>query len=128
MESQAQSPHKEAATTFLRLAAAGSVRSAFGSYAHSSFRHHNPHFRGDAESLAAAMEENAKQNPEKMLHIEHVIEEGDLVMVHARVRMSPDAPDIALVHIFRFEDDRVAELWDIAQPPPESSPNEYGMF
>ena len=120
--------HKDAATTFLRLAASGDVKRAFDTYTAPDFRHHNPHFRGDAKSLASAMAENAAQNPGKQLRVERVIEEGDLVAVHGRVRMNADAPDIALVHIFRFEGDRIAELWDIGQPPPESSPNEYGMF
>jgi len=122
------SAQKEAAGNFLRLASSGDVRRAFDSYVAANFRHHNPHFRGDAESLAAAMAENAAQNPEKVLQIERAIEEGDLVAVHSRVRLRPDAPDIALVHIFRFEGDRVAELWDIGQPAPENSPNDYGMF
>ena len=122
------SPRKQAATEFLRLAAAGDVRRAFDTYAHDSFRHHNPHFPGDATSLATAMAENAAQFPEKRLGIERVIEEGELVAVHARVRMTPDAADIALVHIFRFEGDRVIELWDVSQAPPERSANQHGMF
>lgn len=56
------------------------------------------------------------------------MQEGDLVAVHARVRMKPGDPGVALVHIFRFEGDRIAELWDIGQAPPENSPNEHGMF
>jgi predicted SnoaL-like aldol condensation-catalyzing enzyme len=35
---------------------------------------------------------------------------------------------VALVHIFRFEGNLIAELWDIGQAAPENSPNEYGMF
>lgn len=120
--------HKDAATAFLRWAASGDVDRAFDTYAAPNFRHHNPHFRGDARSLAAAMAENAVQNPHKQLHVERVLEEGDLVAVHARVRLNADSPEVALVHIFRFEGDRVAELWDIAQPAPAASPNEYGMF
>lgn len=50
------------------------------------------------------------------------------VAVHSRVRMNRDHPGVAVVHIFRFEDDRIAELWDIGQPAPESSPNSPGMF
>jgi predicted SnoaL-like aldol condensation-catalyzing enzyme len=128
MNSRTVRSRKEAASSFLRLAASGDVRRAFDSYASPDFRHHNPHFRGDAASLAAAMTEDAAQNPDKVIHIEHVIGDGDLVAVHSRVRMKPDDTDFALVHIFRFEGDRVAELWDIAQPEPENSPNEYGMF
>lgn len=120
--------HKEAASEFLRQAATGDVQRAFDAYVDTGFRHHNPYFRGDAKSLAAAMQENAAEHPDKILEIEHVIEEGDLVAVHSRVRLKPDARDVALVHIFRFEGDRVVELWDISQPMPENSPNENGMF
>jgi predicted SnoaL-like aldol condensation-catalyzing enzyme len=119
---------KEAATDFLRKAARGDVRSAFADYVSPGFRHHNPYFRGDAESLASAMEANAKENPNKVLEIQRVLEDGDLVAVHSRVRQNPNAADGSVVHIFRFEGDRVAELWDIGQPAPENSPNENGMF
>jgi len=32
------------------------------------------------------------------------------------------------VHIFRFEGERIAELWDLGQPVPDGSPNEDGML
>jgi len=34
----------------------------------------------------------------------------------------------AVVHIFRFEDDRIVELWDLGQAIPQDSPNRHGMF
>jgi predicted SnoaL-like aldol condensation-catalyzing enzyme len=55
-----------------------------------------------------------------------VLEAGDLVAVHSRVRLAPGEPEYALVHSFRFEGGRVAELWDIPMPVPENSPNQYG--
>ena len=36
--------------------------------------------------------------------------------------LKPGDRGIALVHIFRFEAGRIAELWDIGQPVPENSP------
>jgi predicted SnoaL-like aldol condensation-catalyzing enzyme len=128
MKSTTISSHKAAATSFLQLAASGRVREAFDAYVAPSFRHHNPHFRGDARSLATAMEENARVNPEKVFEVRQSLEEGDLVAVHGRVRIKPSDTDIALVHIFRFEDDQIVELWDIGQPVPPDSPNEYGAF
>ena len=119
---------KEAATEFLRLASSGKVRDAYDRYISPDFRHHNPHFRGDAKSLMAAMEENAAQNPHKVLQVLHVLEDGDLIAVHSKVRVTPQSTEIALVHIFRFEGDLVTELWDISQPQPENSPNQHGMF
>ena len=120
--------HKEAATSFLRMAASGQARSAFEGFASPRFRHHNPWFPGDGASLAKAMDENAAQNPDKTIEFVHVIEEGDLVTVFSRVRHTPNGKDAAVVHIFRFEGDKVAELWDVGQEAPDESPNENGMF
>lgn len=121
-------PHKDAAIDFLTLAASGKVREAYRKHVGSEFRHHNPNFRGDAESLMAAMEKNAAENPDKVLEIQRAIQEGDQVAVFSRVRQSPDARGAAVVHIFRFQGDRISELWDVGQEIPENSVNEYGMF
>jgi predicted SnoaL-like aldol condensation-catalyzing enzyme len=119
---------KEAAMDFLRLVASGTVREAYRRYVGPEFRHHNAFFRSDAESLMAAMEENAAKNPNKVLEIQRALQDGDLVAVHSHVRQNPDDHGAAVVHIFRFQGDRIAELWDVGQAVPESSPNELGMF
>jgi len=113
---------------FLRLAASGNVRQAFDKHACPEFRHHNPFFPGDAESLMVAMEENAAKNPARILEIQHALQEGNLVAVHSRVSLKPGDRGVAVVHIFRFQGNHIAELWDIGQAVPENSPNEYGMF
>lgn len=122
------SARKEAAMDFLRLVASGEVREAYRQYGGPEFRHHNAFFRSDAESLMAAMEENAATNPNKVLEIQRALQEGDLVAVHFHIRQEPGDRGAAVVHIFRFQGDRIAELWDVGQPVPESSPNELGMF
>ncbi|WP_078544638.1 nuclear transport factor 2 family protein [Litchfieldia alkalitelluris] len=119
---------KEIAVSFLQLVASGNIREAFQKYISPSFFHHNPFFPGDANSLMLAMEENATQNPNKVLEVKHAIQEGETVMVHSHVKQHPDDLGGAVVHIFRFEDNRIVELWDIGQAVPENSPNEKGMF
>jgi predicted SnoaL-like aldol condensation-catalyzing enzyme len=120
--------HKEAATGFMKAVAAGQVREAYERYVGAGFKHHNPFFRGDAPSLQEAMEQNAKQHPDKVLEIQTVIAEGDRVAVFSRVRQSPKDKGGAAVHIFRFKGERIAELWDVGQEVPEASVNENGMF
>ncbi|HSK77023.1 MAG TPA: nuclear transport factor 2 family protein [Thermoanaerobaculia bacterium] len=119
---------KEAAMDFLRLVVSGKVGEAYRKYIGPEFRHHNAFFKSDAESLRAAMEENAAQSPNKVLEIHRALEDGDLVAVHSHIRQHPDDRGAAVVHIFRFEGDRIAEAWDVGQAVPESSPNELGMF
>ncbi|MBI5265755.1 MAG: nuclear transport factor 2 family protein [candidate division Zixibacteria bacterium] len=120
--------NKQSAVTFLQLAAAGKVKEAYDKYVSPNFRHHNPYFAGDAASLAKGMTDSAVQFPNKVFEVKRILEDGDLVAVHARVRISPDGPDYALIHIFRFENGKIAELWEAAQEVPKSSPNANGMF
>lgn len=120
--------HKRIAIAFLEAAAAGRVRHQGRTHLAPHFRHHNAFFAGDAESLLAAMDENAHANPDKRLDVLHTVEEGDLVAVHSRVQHRPDDPGAAVAHLFRFEGDQITELWDVGQAVPKDSPNQYGMF
>jgi predicted SnoaL-like aldol condensation-catalyzing enzyme len=120
--------HKDAAVDFLGLVAAGKVREAYEKHVGAGFRHHNPYFRGDAASLMEAMQQNAAKNPNKVLEIKSSIQEGDRVAVFSRVRQNPQERGGAVVHIFRFDKDRIVELWDVGQAVPEESVNENGMF
>jgi predicted SnoaL-like aldol condensation-catalyzing enzyme len=120
--------HKEAAISFLRLVASGKVDEAYSKYVGAVFRHHNPFFRGDRESLMNAMIENAVKNPNKIFEVKRALEDGNLVAVHSHVRQKPEDTGAAVVHIFHFENGRIAEFWDLGQPIPRDSPNENGMF
>lgn len=119
---------KEAAVSFLKMASSGNVREAYQNFVGAGFRHHNPYFEGSAGALMAGMEENARQYPEKALDVKLTIAEGDFVVVHAHVRHQPAEQGFATVHIFRFENGRIVELWDLGQPVLEDSPNQHGMF
>ena len=119
---------KEIASTFLTLSARGDSREAFKLYTAPGFKHHNAFFKGDGNSLMIAMEENVKKFPEKVLEIQHALEDGDMVALHSKVKLTPDDLGIGLVHIFRFEDERIAELWDLGQAVPADMVNELGMF
>lgn len=119
---------KDAAVSFLQMTAAGQVEQAFERHAAPAFRHHNPHFAGGAAAIKAGMLENAARFPAMTFAVQRAIADGDLVAVHSRARMQPDAPDIALAHILRFEGGRIAEMWDIGQVQPDPMANEDGMF
>jgi predicted SnoaL-like aldol condensation-catalyzing enzyme len=119
---------KAIAISFLKLASLGNVREAYEKHIAPDFRHHNPYFKGDAESLKKGMAENAAKFPNKILEVQRALEDGDLVAIHSRVRLKPEELGIALVHIFRFRDYSIVELWDLGQPVPDDSPNEFGMF
>ena len=85
---------KDISKEFLRLCATGKVRDAYERFAAANFRHHNPYFRGDADSLRKAMEEAAAKFPFTRIETKHIFEEGDRVAVHSRVQHAPgDSPN-----------------------------------
>ena len=36
--------------------------------------------------------------------------------------------ECAVVHILRFEEGKIAEMWDVGQEIPRDCPNQLGMF
>ncbi len=119
---------KASAIEFLTLVASGNIHAAYRQYVGPGFRHHNPHFRGDAESLRAAMEENAKMSPGKVLEVKQALQDGDRVAILSWIRERPEDDGWAVAHVFRFEDGKIVELWDVGQDIPAESLNENGMF
>jgi predicted SnoaL-like aldol condensation-catalyzing enzyme len=119
---------KEIAQDFLKLAAKGESRKAFGLYVSENFKHHNAYFKGDGHTLMVAMEEDAKDNPDKVFEIQRALEDENLVAVHSRFRQTPNDVEVAVMHIFRFDDDKIVELWDFGQAVPDTMINENGMF
>lgn len=120
---------KEIAQAFLQRAGSGNVEEAFAQFVAENFTHHNQYFKGDRASLAAAMEQASRDSPNAAIDVYHIYEDGQTVITHSRVtRADPSAPAIAVVHIFRFDQDKIVELWDISQPIVPNSPNENGLF
>lgn len=118
----------EIAKTFLTLCAAGQVREAYDRYVADDFRHHNAYFPGDRESLLRGMEQSAQAEPNKLFTVKQTIESGDRVAVFSHLRRKKADMDIAVVHILRFEGDKIVEMWDVGQPVPKDSPNKLGVF
>lgn len=120
---------KDKAISFLKMAGSGDVKAAYEKFIAPNFIHHNQYFKGDRQSLLTAMEEAHKASPNKAIEVKRAVEEGDTVMTHSLVtRQDSTQPDIAVVHIFRFEKDQIVEFWDLGQAIDKNSPNEKGMF
>ena len=118
---------KRAAVNFLRLAREGN-RAAAEQLTAPGARHHNPHFQAGMPALLDAISAAAQSSPTRESDVKRVLADGDYVVVHSHVRHGPGVPGAAVVHIFRFDGDRIAELWDVGQPVPADNPNTDGMF
>ena len=120
---------KEIAQDFLKLASSGQPQKAFELYVAGDFKHHNAYYKGDRQTLMLAMEEAHIKSPNKIFEIQRALEDGDLVAVHSRVQQEgEDGWEGAVMHIFRFDNNKIVELWDFGQGVPGEQINENGMF
>jgi len=60
--------------------------------------------------------------------IKRAIAEGALVVTHSLLKTSLEDRGSAVADIFRLEDGKVVEHWDVVQPVPESAANDHPMF
>jgi predicted SnoaL-like aldol condensation-catalyzing enzyme len=120
--------NKEISLDFLMLTARGASFEAFEKYAHPDFIHHNAYFKGDATTLKEAMAAAAIEAPDKILTLKQVISDDEKVMVLSHIQFKPGDLGYAVVHILRFEDGKIIELWDLGQAIPGDMPNENGVF
>jgi predicted SnoaL-like aldol condensation-catalyzing enzyme len=120
--------HKETALKFLDLVTMGNIDQAYHDFVAEDGKHHNPYFPADFAALKAGMKENHLKFPIKQFTVKNVLADGDLVAVHSQIVLNPDEPGMAVVHLFRFQGDKIVELWDVGQPVPTDSPNQAGMF
>src|SRR6476659_6798797 len=114
---------KDIAIAFEQLLASGHIREAFEKYASPNFRHHNPYYKDGRDGLLNGMEDSVAQFKDKTYQVLRVLEEGDLVAIHSRLKPKPNWHDMSVINLYRFEGDKIVELWDVGQQLPDDSPN-----
>jgi len=92
-----------------------------------SFIHHNIFFKGDRDSLLKALIENNIEYPNKKIVIKNVIAEDQYVTVFSHVDLDGKL-SYATIHLFRFSEDKIDEMWDFSQELPQTIVNEHGAF
>ena len=97
-------------------------------YLGATYKQHNPTAPDGAEIFPALIGGLFTQAPQASFHLKRAIAEDDLVVLHYNLKMFPDDRGQAVVDIFRVEDGRIVEHWDVMQPVPAESNNDNGMF
>lgn len=89
---------------------------------------HNPDVPNGAEPFYAYFEGFFRDNPQSRATIHRVIADGDLVALHVHSQETPDDPGRAIVDIFRVENGKIVEHFDVIQPVPAATANGNTMF
>lgn len=118
---------KEIAKAFLQGVVTDKVREVYDLYTLPDFKHHNGFFSGDRESLLQGMIQSNEMFPNKKLSIKLAVAEPPYVTLLSHVKIT-EGKEAAVVHMYRFEGEKIAEMWDISQEVPKDSLNENGVF
>ncbi|RXZ72518.1 nuclear transport factor 2 family protein [Agromyces albus] len=89
---------------------------------------HNPLAPDGPEAMKAFGAGFLQQFPEAEYVEKRAISEGDLVVLHSNIILAPGAPGLAVFDIFRFQDGKIAEHWDILQNVSATTVNGNDMF
>jgi predicted SnoaL-like aldol condensation-catalyzing enzyme len=89
---------------------------------------HNPHAADGPEGFVAAVSEFVGRFPGLGIDIRRMVAEGDLVVAHSLLKVSAEDRGSAVMDIFRLEDGRIVEHWDVVQAVPDHSANGNTMF
>lgn len=90
---------------------------ALGRWLSDDFRHHRP---DSTSTTKAEWLENVRDALAPLagmsLEIQHLLADGDHVVMYSRRRLPGDGPAIAVVDIWRLDDGLIAEAWEIIEP------------
>jgi predicted SnoaL-like aldol condensation-catalyzing enzyme len=101
---------------------------AVAQYVGSEYIQHDPQSPDGAEAFIQFVNGFAGQFPQLRIDIKRVIAEGDLVVAHLLITMAPENRGMAGVDIFRLQNGKIVEHWDVLQPVPEQAANNNTMF
>lgn len=89
---------------------------------------HNPNVPNGAAAFYGYFEGFFKEHPRSRVEIKRVIGEGDLVVLHLNSKTDDKDRGKAIADIFRVENGKIVEHWDVIQDVPEKAANNNTMF
>lgn len=97
-------------------------------YFGSRYVQHNPNAADGIEGFKAFLGFLREKFPQSRSEIKRVLADGDYVILHVHAVRTPGERGSAIVDVFKLENGKIVEHWDVVQPIPEKSANGNGMF
>jgi len=92
------------------------------------YTQHNPNAADGPEGFKAFLQFLREKFPNSHSEIKRAFADGDYVILHLHAVREPGTRGVAIVDIFKLENGKIVEHWDVVQPIPEKSANSNGMF
>jgi predicted SnoaL-like aldol condensation-catalyzing enzyme len=92
------------------------------------YTQHNPNAADGPDGFKRFIEFLRDKFPNSHSEIKQVFADGDYVILHVHAVREPGTRGSAIVDIFKLENGKIVEHWDVIQPIPEQPANTNGMF
>jgi predicted SnoaL-like aldol condensation-catalyzing enzyme len=103
------------------------VAGAFETYVAPQYIQHNPAV-GDGRDAAKAFLTPLFSNPDATFEVKRILVDGDMAAVHLKARPKKDGPSLAVMDLYRLQDGKIVEHWDVIQPMTPSGANPHPFF
>jgi len=127
-DAQQQEANKKNVVEFYEKALNQKDFDAAARYLGPRYTQHNPVAADGAEGLKAFIQFLRDKFPDARSEIKRVFADGDYVIVHVHAIREPGTRGRAIVDIFKLENGKIVEHWDVAQDIPEKAANTNGML
>ena len=89
---------------------------------------HNPTAADGPEGLKGFLTFLREKFPQSKSEVKRAFAQDDYVILHVHSLREPNTRGRAIVDIFKLENGKVVEHWDVVQDIPEKPANNHGMF
>jgi predicted SnoaL-like aldol condensation-catalyzing enzyme len=99
---------------------------AIDQYIGATYIQHNPSLPDGKDALKQGVAIWFKGQPKDTVDVQHLGADGNFVYIHTKSKMGNKT--VSILDIFRVENGKIAEHWDIIQEVPAKSANTHPMF
>jgi predicted SnoaL-like aldol condensation-catalyzing enzyme len=127
-ESDQQAANKQTVVAFYEAAINQKDFATASQYIGSRYTQHNPNAADGPEGFKRFIEFLREKFPSAHSEIKKVFTDDDYVILHVHAVREAGTRGNAIVDIFKLENGKIVEHWDVVQPIPEQASNSNGMF
>lgn len=103
------------------------VAKAFEKYVSEDYIQHNPNIEDGPDAAVKALTPKFS-SPFSIFDIKLILVDGNMAIIHLHGRMDQKSRGAAVADIYRLENGKIVEHWDVFQPIPENTINPHPMF
>src|SRR5690242_7716600 len=127
-ETAREQANKQAVIEFYESAINRKDFEAASRYLGNRYTQHNPTAPDGPQGLKGFIAFLRDKFPQSHSEIKRAFADGDYVVLHVHAMREPGTRGRAIVDIFKLEEGKIVEHWDVTQEIPEKAANANGMF